>query len=157
VTAVVADIAFTDTTAETPGTRTLTFPRGLLGFEDNRTFRIERDPAWEPFARLRSLEEPRLSFVIAPPRVFVPDYTVRIDPMEIAELRARDAADTELWVILTVPEDPRRMSANLQGPVVINRRNGLGKQLVLTRSQYPTRFMVLGEEPVAETEPAISV
>lgn len=133
---------------ETPKTGkgvAITFPRGLLGFEDYHEFRLERDSSWEPLAKLQSVQDPRLSFVIAPPRVFLADFCVRIDPMEVAELELDVINDAELWSIVTIPEDPRRMSANLQGPLVINRVRGLGKQVVLTRSEYSTQHPILAQ------------
>jgi len=121
----------------------ITFPLGILGFEDYHEFRLVRDTAWEPLAKLQSVQEPRLSFVIAPPRVFIADFCVRIDPLEVAELEIRDVNETELWTIVTIPDDPCQMSANLQGPIVINRTNSLGKQVVLTRSHYSTQLPIL--------------
>ncbi len=125
----------------------ITFPRGILGFEDCHEFRLECDTAWEPFAKLQSVRDPRLSFVVAPPRVFVADFCVRIDPLEVSELEIQDVKDAELWTIVTIPDDPRQMSANLQGPIVVNRANGLGKQVVLTRSQYSIRHRILENVP----------
>ena len=141
----------------TPGTTPLpagkgeviTFARGILGFEEYREYRLERDSAWEPLAKLQSAQDPRLSFVIAPPRVFVADFCVRIDPLEVAELEIQDVEDVELWAIVTIPDDPRHMSANLQGPIVINRANGMGKQVVLTRSQFSTQHPILDSQHAA--------
>lgn len=126
----------------------LTFPRGLLGFESHRQFRLVRQPEWEPFAKLQSVEDPRLSFVVAPPRVFAPDFMMRVDPLEVGELGLRDAAQADLWAIVTIPDDPRRMSANLQGPIVVNRTNSKAKQVVLTRSPYTTQQMIFEPETV---------
>lgn len=125
---------------------TVTFPRGLLGFEDCRRFRLELNPEWDPFAKLDATDEDRLSFVVAPPRLFLRDYTAQIDPREVVELDISDAGDVELWAIVTVPDDPRQMSANLQGPIVINRANGKGKQVVLTRSHYSTQHLIFEPE-----------
>lgn len=131
--------------AKTGKGEAITFPRGLLGFEDYHEFRLERDLSWEPLAKLQSVQDPRISFVIAPPRVFLTDFCVRIDPMEVAELELDGISDAELWSIVTIPEDPRKMSANLQGPIVINRIRGLGKQVVLTRSEYSTQHPILAQ------------
>lgn len=135
-----------DTTTNPAGEgEVITFPRGILGFEDYHKFRFESDTTWEPFAKLQCVEEPRLSFVVAPPRVFIADFCVRIDPLEVSELEIRDISDTELWTIVTIPDDPRQMSVNLQGPIVINRVNGLGKQVVLTRSHYSTQHPIFDD------------
>lgn len=145
VAAVLTDIEPGETTREHPG-EVITFPRGILGFEECRTFRLERSSEWEPLAKLQSIEQPRLSFVVAPPKLFLTDFCVRIDPLEVAELEIQDVNDAEMWAIVTVPDDPRRMSANLQGPIVVNRANGKGKQVVLTRSHYSTQHPMFAEE-----------
>jgi len=149
VTSTLTDIA-PDIDVRTSSKRDIiTFPRGILGFEDCHEFRLECDATWEPFAKLQSVQDPRLSFVVAPPRVFVPDFNVRIDPLEVSELDIQDVKDTELWTIVTIPDDPRQMSANLQGPIVINRANGLGKQVVLTRSHYSIHHPIFENMPAA--------
>lgn len=132
------------------GEEIITFPRGILGFEDCRRFHLVRHPEWEPLAKLQSIDQPRLSFVLAPPRLFVADYSVRIDPLEVAELEIRNVRDAETWAIVTVPDDPRQMSANLQGPLIINRASGKGKQVVLTRTQYSTQQMMFTKDGVPE-------
>jgi flagellar assembly factor FliW len=147
VTAALTDIDVAETTCAADKREVVTFPRGILGFEDCRRFRLERNSEWEPFAKLHSLDQPRLSFVVAPPRLFMPDFLIRVDPHEVAELDMHSAADAELWAIVTIPDDPRQMSANLQGPIVINRANGKGKQVVLTRSEYSTRQLIFEPEP----------
>ncbi len=134
-------------TAQAPNAA-LTFPRGLLGFEECRQFCLVRNPEWEPFAKLESTDQKRLSFVVAPPRVFLPEFTVRIDPLEVTELGINHESEAELWAIVTIPDDPRQMSANLQGPIVINRANGKGKQVVLTRTQYSTAHPIFADEAV---------
>lgn len=146
MTAVLTDIEIDQADSRQLRGEVITFPRGILGFEECRTFRLERNPEWEPLAKLQSVEQPRLSFVVAPPRLFLTDFCVRIDPLEVAELDIQDVDDTEMWAIVTVPDDPRRMSANLQGPIVVNRANGKGKQVVLTRSHYSTQHPMFSVE-----------
>jgi flagellar assembly factor FliW len=145
VTAVLTDIETIETASRDSQGDIITFPRGILGFEECRTFRLERNAEWEPLAKLQSVEQPRLSFVVAPPRLFLTDFCVRIDPLEVAELEIQDVHDAEMWAIVTVPDDPRRMSANLQGPIIVNRANGKGKQVVLTRSHYSTQHPMFAD------------
>jgi flagellar assembly factor FliW len=124
---------------------TIEFPKGLLGFEDYRRFRLTEPPDVRPFVRLQSLDDEELSFVVVNPRVFFPHYKVEVDPREIAELNSDDPAQIETWVIVTVPEDWSRISANLQGPVLVNRANGLAKQVVLVHGPYTTRHYLMDE------------
>jgi flagellar assembly factor FliW len=128
--------------------RVVEFPRGLLGFEGCTRFTLVTRADWQPFARLQSLDDPGLAFVVADPRVFVPDYRVEVDPREIGELDVSDVRQVAVWALVTVADDPVQISINLQGPLLINRENNSGKQLVLVHSAYPSRHPVL-DEPCA--------
>ena len=45
---------------------------------------------------------------------------------------------------MVVPEDVRAMTANLQAPLVINERDRLAKQVILTDDRFPLRYSVFG-------------
>lgn len=122
---------------------TIEFPRGLLGFEGYRKYALIAESGQEPFVHLRSLDEPSLEFILVNPRLFFPHYKVEVDRREIAELDAPDISRLTTWAIVTVPEDWSEMSANLQGPLLINPQNGLGKQVVLVHGPYTTRHYLL--------------
>lgn len=121
------------------------FPKGILGFEDNHHFILIDQPEFRPFMHLQSLDDPSLAFTIVNPRMIFPHYKVQIERQEILELDVKNLDDVITWVIVTVPEDASRMSANLQGPVLINRLNNRGKQVVLVRSPYTTRHYLMDE------------
>ena len=69
--------------------------------------------------------------------------------MEIAELKS-----VETYVVVTVPEDPTKMSVNLQGPILVNTENGFAKQLVLVNSDYRVQHFVAEEMTPDEAETA---
>jgi flagellar assembly factor FliW len=48
-------------------------------------------------------------------------------------------------VIVTIPMDPKKMSANLKAPLVFNLNNKLGKQIILKDTQYQTKHFILEE------------
>jgi flagellar assembly factor FliW len=87
---------------------------------------------------MQSLDDPALAFVVVNPRLFFPHYKVEVDPREIAELEAQSADDIVMWTIVTVPDDIKRMSVNLQGPLLLNIKNNRAKQIVLVHSPYTT-------------------
>jgi len=121
------------------------FPKGLLGFENQRRYALISRPESHPFVHLQSMDDPGLAFVVVNPRLFFPYYKVEIDPREIAELSTTDMGRIETWVIVTVPEDWSRMSANLQGPILVNRANNRAKQVVLVHGPYTTRHYLMDE------------
>jgi len=130
---------------EIPENKIITLVRPVLGFERlSRFCLVERTEFW-PFIWLQSLEEPAIAFIIVNPAVFYEDYRIEINPKEIAELETTRLEAVESYVIVTIPDDPRKMSLNLQGPILINVDNNRGKQLVLVNSEYRVNHYTLEE------------
>jgi len=119
------------------------FPHGLLGFEEHKRFGLFAVEDQKPFLWLISLEQPELAFVIIDPRHFQPDYDPKISPADLSELRAEDPKELNLYAIVTLSKDPTKTTANLSGPLVVNPRQRLGKQIVLLEPEYPIKFKIL--------------
>lgn len=118
--------------------------RGLLGFDQYKEFILVSINGQEPFKWLQSLEEPNLAFLMIDPMFFNPDYIVEVNPRDIEMLGADSPEDIGIFVLITIPNgQPDKMSANLQGPIIINRKNMNGAQLVLSDSGYTTRHSIL--------------
>ncbi|MEW6542388.1 MAG: flagellar assembly protein FliW [Nitrospirota bacterium] len=128
----------------------LTFPSGLIGFPRATRYVILDHDREAPFKWLQSVDEGGLAFVIMVPTLFRPDYRAVLAPEDIAELGPVETENLSLFVILTIPPgDPRRITANLQGPVVVNQRSRLAKQVIL-RDEYPTRYPLFPDEAVRD-------
>ncbi len=124
----------------------LTFTSGIIGFPNATQYVILDHDREVPFKWLQSVDEGTLAFVIMDPTLFKPDYRVTVEPEELAELRAAEGDELIVFVILTIPSaDYRRITANLQGPVVVNRRTRLAKQIIL-REEWTTRYPVFPDE-----------
>jgi flagellar assembly factor FliW len=118
----------------------LTFPAGLLGFPDQQRYVILDHDRDAPFKWLQSLDEPELAFVIIDPALFDGHYRVDSPSDALAELGGGQADEMTVAVILTIPsDDPARITANLRGPLLMNPRTKLCKQLVLSED-FPTRY-----------------
>jgi flagellar assembly factor FliW len=128
---------------EVPEDKLVTMERPILGFEGLTQFCLIEVEELLPFLWLQSTENPTAAFLVVNPSVFFPGYRIEINPKEIAELRVKRVESIETYVIVTVPEDPKGISANLQGPILINTENSLGKQLILVNSSYEVRHSIL--------------
>ncbi len=141
---------------EVPPDRIITFPQGLIGFGDVRRFMLVENPGGGPFRWLQAVDFPDLAFVITDPKIFFPDYTVSVKEEDLRSIGIADPAQGVVVVILVVPRDPRGITANLQGPIVINLRDRLARQLVLDVAGYTTRHPIFSPalEPANRSEEA---
>jgi flagellar assembly factor FliW len=122
----------------------ISFPRGIFGFEELRDFAL-LDAAQAPFYWLQSLERAEIAFVLIDPLFFRPDYTPDVEANELAEIGIASAEDVLILAIVTVPSDSSRMTANLQGPIVLNRRTRIGRQSISTNPLWGVRHAILDE------------
>jgi len=141
---------------DVPDTLIIRMTKPVLGFEQLKRFVIVETADFEPFKWFQAVDDPQVAFVIVNPLLFFPEYGVEVNPREIDELRVSDVRDVDTYAIVTIPQDFTRMTANLQGPILVNTRRNLAKQLVLVNSTYRIRHLMLPggrPEPVhAEAE-----
>lgn len=130
---------------DVPEGEVYTFPEGLLGFSEARSFVLLENPAGGPFRWLQSGESSSLAFVVLDPLLFFPDYRVGIRAEDLAALGLDDPSHGVVVVILTVPRELKQTTANLQGPVVLNPAGRRGRQLVLSDPAYTTRHRLFPE------------
>lgn len=123
----------------------LRFDDGLPGFPAARRFTLAR---WgdhtSPFSVLQSLDDEALRFVVVPPEVFFPDYAPVLGDDDVARLGLTDAADAIVVVVVSLGERPQDATANLLGPVVINRHTLVAAQVVLNGQDLPARKALVG-------------
>lgn len=122
----------------------ITFPHGILGFEEYKRYIIIYEEN-SVFSFLQCVDEPALAFVILMPELVKADYQVALEPQHVQELKLDDASDGSVYGIISLPENLADMTINLQAPLVINNKERLGKQVVLTNSEYGIRHNVLAE------------
>jgi flagellar assembly factor FliW len=122
----------------------VTFPRGLFGFEDLHVFAL-LDAVQQPFYWLQSMERVEVAFVLIDPLFFRPDYSPDIDMAELEEIGIESAEETLVFAIVTIPENSSQMTANLQGPLVLNSRRHLGRQSISANPKWGVRHAILQE------------
>lgn len=126
----------------------LKFPEGLYGFENETRFGLlPFDPNVEcPLKWFQSLNNPELAFVVTDPLLYTPGYKVRLSAEEKALIGASGKDTLCTLVIVTIPRDFTKMTANLVAPLVINTRTLIGRQFVLSNPEYDTAHYLLPEE-----------
>jgi flagellar assembly factor FliW len=145
---------------EIPDNKIIRTEKPILGFEHLSRYCLVEVDELRPFLWMQSVEDPAIAFLVVNPRVFFPEYKIEVNSKEIAELKVNRVEAVETYVIVTLPEDPREMSVNLQGPIIINTENNKAKQLILVNSDYRISHRILDTLPeevestqVSELEP----
>ncbi len=118
------------------------FPEGLPAFEHVKEFIFLCKPDTQPFFFMHALNPPDLTFVCVDPFLICPGYEPRISEADARFLHLDRIEDAFVMSIVTVTQDMRNTTANLQGPVVINLQASLGKQVICEGQNYPVRYRI---------------
>ena len=121
--------------------RFLNFPKGLLGFPNDREYALIQTGENSPFYWMQAVHRPELAFVVCDPRMFIHDYRVGIKADDLTQIGLGDTNGSQVFVIVNKADDT--LTANLQGPLVINVATRVGKQLVLSDKRYATRHPLM--------------
>jgi flagellar assembly factor FliW len=140
-----------------PDEKLIKMQKPILGFERLSVYCLVEEEEFRPFLWLQSIEDPSVAFIVVNPLVFFPDYRIEVHSNELAELMISRPDRVETYVVVTLPKDATRMSADLQGPVLINTENNRAKQLVLVNSDYRIKHSIFDAledtgEPAVEAE-----
>lgn len=123
----------------------LTFTDGLFGFGEHTQFVILEEPGDSPFQWLQSVEKADLAFILIDPTLFAGDnYKPAVAPPELELLKVNSIEECQVYTIVTIPQDnPEEMTANFQGPVLINIAARLGRQVISLDDRHELRVRIL--------------
>ncbi len=119
------------------------FPNGLPGFENARKFIIMSVPEHQPFHWMECVDGNNIRFAIINPLSFRPDYQPKIKKEELASLNIEDIKELLLYVIVTLRTPLVESTANLMGPLFINIREKIGKQIIIENDAYSLRERII--------------
>jgi flagellar assembly factor FliW len=133
--------------------KSIFFPDGLPAFESVREFVIISNEEEAPFIWLQAVSTPNLAFVTIDPFLVYPEYRPDIGDDDVKKLKIENEEDVLILGIVNISNDPAEgITTNLVGPVVINWKMRLGKQVVLqNHGKYSVRYRIDNlEEPEEE-------
>lgn len=129
-------------------------PKGLPGFPELTRYILLEHESIQPFISLQSVEEESLAFYIMDPVLFDSDYKVNLEP-HIKEMKweDKDRDNTFLYVILNVTDkDPKKITANLLGPLLINIAKNQAVQILINNEKYSHKHLVFEDINNKDTE-----
>lgn len=121
----------------------ISFPSGIPGFEKSRKYVIVSIPEYTPFDWLVCIDGAPLRFAIINPLIFYPEYNPVIIKEQLTDLDIEKPEDILMYTIVTIRENPLESTANLIGPIVINRVKRIGKQIIVEDERYTTQELII--------------
>jgi flagellar assembly factor FliW len=121
--------------------RIINFPAGLLGFSNFKRYALLQPDDEGIFFWLQSVDAPELAFVVTDPCLWVSEYQAQIRKEQMEQLHLASIDDAQVFVI--VNKYDQTLTANLQGPLVINVASRDATQLVLADKRWTTRHEIV--------------
>ena len=108
-------------------------PLGLLGFEHFKDYALLQNTQESPFRWLQVIAQPDLAFLVLPGLEVFPDYEPDVPAQDVKFLDLTSPDDALVFNIVTLSAKGSA-TANLKGPIVLNRFTLKGKQVVLANA-----------------------
>jgi len=120
-------------------------PLGLFGFEDYKEYVLLDNIEQGQFFWLQSTDDKDIAFILINPFLFRKDYEANVTNDDLVEIGLKSPENALVFVIVTIPQDGNSMTANLQGPIIINKENMTGMQAILSDSKWRTKHDIIAE------------
>ena len=127
------------TDLDAPSSNAFTLPSGLIGFEQYQQAELLYQSDSLPFLWLKLIgPTDNLHFVVIEPGGIISGYEPELFEDHAATLGLSNPAEAMILNIVTLQrQNPLEATVNLVGPIVINRRTRVGRQLVISNySRY---------------------
>jgi len=130
--------------------KVITFPEGILGFEEIKKYVIIELAEYEPFQWLIALDDPEVMFPIISPILVRKDYDPELTKKDITKIGEFEEKDLLLYTIVTIKGkeekgvEVKSVTANLKGPLIINQVTRLGQQVILEEPSYEIVYPLIG-------------
>lgn len=123
----------------------ITFEQGIMGFEDYKKYTLlydndenkKGDIMW-----FQSVEEPGLALPVINPLCVIKDYDPEVNDEILQPLGTLTDENLCVLLILTVPQDIKRTTANLKAPLVINADTRKGCQIIVENKEYSLKYNI---------------
>ncbi len=127
--------------------KVILFPKGILGFSQNKKFILFPHTEGSPFYWLQSVDDGTIAFVVMNPQLVKSDYTINIEENLLKELHAENLSELEVMCVVTIPlNQPDKMTINLLGPIIINVNKRCALQIICPDENYSHRHPILAEK-----------
>lgn len=121
----------------------ITFENGIMGFESYQKFTLlfdEEEKEEVVIMWLQSVEEETLALPVINPLFVHETYNPEVNDELLTPLGDLTEENICILITLTVPNDPKEMTANLKAPLIINSDMKKGCQVIAENKEYEIRY-----------------
>ena len=93
---------------------------------------------------LQGIDE-QITFAVMDPFLVKKDYSFDLSDSVVKSLEIVSQEDIVIKTVVVIPEDITKIRTNLQAPIVFNKSNNKGVQIILDDS-YPIRYEFFNKE-----------
>lgn len=121
----------------------LTLKDGMIGYEYVKRFvLLKEDDIFVEY--LQAIDE-KITFAVMDPFLVKKDYSFDLPDSVVKSLEIVSQDDIVIKTVVIIPEDITKIRTNLQAPIVFNKSNNKGMQIILDDS-YPIRYEFFNKE-----------
>ena len=139
------------TDIDIPPSNEIQLPQGIIGFAQYKRAELLYLPDHLPFLWMK-MHSPtdHLHFIVIEPGGIIPGYEPEIFDEDAEQLGITDPSHAMILNIVTLRrQNPVEATVNLIGPLIVNRRTRLGRQLVISNYSRYSAHHALVENPQA--------
>lgn len=126
----------------------IVLPSGMIGFDEITEYEVLVNFEELPFMWIRAKEQHDLAFVVVEPSKILNDYEIEICDDDVKAVGIDCEEDVMILNVVTIKDGEAIESAtvNLIGPVVVNRKTFVGKQIVVSNYyKFSAHHSILSE------------
>ena len=129
-------------TFDTKDSKIIQFPVGLPGFEDLHQFIILEVSDTKPIYWLQSTENSHVALPVIITFEILDDYNIDVRDHDMKDLCFESQNDLLIMNVVVIPPQIAEMTVNLAAPIIINAKQGIGKQIIIDAKELPIRYPV---------------
>jgi len=119
--------------------------KALPGFDGLKEFILVDLKDYPPFKLLQSLENDTIAFILISPFDFFNKYEFKLSNEVINNLTIEDSKNVIVLNIINLNSDSKKVTTNLKAPIIINKQNNMGQQIILDIKRYKIKQPLLEE------------
>lgn len=118
----------------------LMFQKGIPGFENLRKFILVPAEENNLFYILHSIEDVNIGIVVVSPFNVLKNYEFDLNEIKVCELNIKSQKDIIVVNTVNLSTKLENITVNLKAPIIINKNENIGEQLILDNVDYPIKY-----------------